>query len=141
MEQQNLQKSLERKALTSEQLKPLLARNLFNPEQLSQLEEDRTFTANQVINIKSIIRENGLNEKSLKIFFERELEMVQVKILKRAEQTEDELRSKFEKIWEELINQLPTTKSNNLSVTHEVEQALYSFVESHKGYHGQLIAN
>ncbi len=140
MEQQNLQKSLERKALTSEQLKPLLARNLFNPEQLSQLEEDRTFTANQVINIKSIIRENGLNEKSLKIIFERELEMVQVKIfLKRAQQTEEELRSKFEKIWEELINQLPTTKSSNLSVTHEVEQALYSFVESDKGYHGQLI--
>ncbi len=141
MEQQNLQKSLERKALTSEQLKPLLARNLFNPEQLSQLEEDRNFTANQVINIKSIIRENGLNEKSLKIIYESELEMVQVKkILKRAQQTKEELRSKFEKIWDELINQLPTVKSSNLSVTHEVEQALYSFVESHRGYDGQLIA-
>ncbi len=141
MEQQNLQKSLEKKALTSEQLKPLLARNLFNPEQLSQLEEDRTFTANQVINIKSIIRENGLNEKSLKIIFERELEMVQVKkIFKRAQQTEDELRSKFEKIWEELINQLPTIKSSNLSVTHGVEQALCLFVENHKGHHGLLIA-
>ena len=66
--------------MTSEQLKTLLARDILNFEHLSELEEDCALTASQVIKIKLILRENGLNENSLKIILERELEIVEVKI-------------------------------------------------------------
>ena len=58
--------------------------------------------------------------------------------MKKAQQTEQELQLVFAIIWDEFIKQLHLNTSSNLSVTREVEQALYSFVESYKGYCGQL---
>ena len=141
-EQESLHKSLEKKKLTSEQLKSLLARDLFNPQQLSHLQEDNILTRYNVDMIKSHINVNGqFNENELKLILEQELSLSQaMKILKRPHLTDDELKSKFDKIWDELIKQLPTRRASSYSIRHEVEQALLSFIESQKGYHGQLTA-
>ena len=141
-EQENLHKSLEKKKLTSDQLKYLLARDLFNPQQLSHLQEDNILTRNHVDMIKSHMNVDGqLNENKLKLILEEELSLSQaIKIVKRPHLTEDELKSKYDMIWDELIKQLPTRRASSYSVRYEVEQALLSFVESQKGYHGQLTA-
>ena len=140
-EQEKLNKSLEKKELTSDQLKYLLARDLFSNQQLSHLQEDNILTSDHIGMIKSHMNVDGqLNEKKLKFILE-ELSLSQaMKILKRPHLTEDELKSKFDKIWDELIKQLPTRTVSSYSIQYEVEQALLSFVESQKGYHGQLTA-
>ena len=142
-EQEKLQKSLEDKKLTSDQLKSLLARDLFSPQQLAHLQEDKILTSNQVDMIKSHTTAEGsqLTKKRLKMILQQELSLSEaMKILKRPHMTEEELKLKFDNIWDELIKQLPTRAPSSYSIQHEVEQALLFFVETQKGYHGQLTA-
>ena len=141
-EQEKLNKSLEKKELTSDQLKYLLARDLFSAQQLSHLEEDNILTSDHVGMIKSHMSVDGqLNEKKLKLILEEELSLSQaMKILKRPHLTEDELKSKFDKLWDELMKQIVTRTASSYSIRYEVEQALLSFVQSQQGYHGQLTA-
>jgi len=116
-----------------------LTDRIFSPQQLTHLQEDDILTCDEVNMIKW--KGGRLNEENLKSILEQKLSLSQAtKILKRPHLTEYELKLKFDKIWDELIKQLPTRTASSYSIQHEVEQALISFVQAQKGYHGHLTA-
>ena len=143
-EQQLLQVSLNRRILDSQQLKKLISMELFSPEKIKVYHRSKIITDDQVKQISGFKTSSGkLTEHSIKSIFEGmvlALDQVQ-NILKKIHQTEQELQSKFDDIWKDLIKTLPPVEHGpEMSITYEVERILLNFAATNlKGCDGQLI--
>ena len=140
-EQHLLQDSLYRKKLDSQQLQKIISMDLFSPEKLKGYSHSKIITDDQVKQISGFKTSSGkFTEHSIKsILEEKVLARDQVQnILKKTLQTEQELQSKFDDNWKDLIKKLaPVEHGPEMSITYEVERALVHFAA---GYNGQLIS-
>ena len=139
-EQQLLQDSLYRRKLDSLQLKKLISMDMFSPEKIKLYLRSQIITEDQVKLITDFKDHSGrLTENNIKSILEGKVlafDQVQ-KILKKTHQTEQDLISKFDDIWKELIKTLPAVKS---TPDLPIESALISFTAGSKGYDGQVIS-
>ena len=144
-EQRLLQGSLYRRKLDSQQLQKLISMDLFSPEKIKAYRRSKIITDDQVKQIDGFKTTSGkFTEHSIKRLLEGNvltLDQVQ-KILKQTHQTEQELQSKFDDIWKELVKTLPPVEHRPcMSITYEVERILLKFAATTlKGCDGQLIS-
>ena len=142
-EQEILDQSLKEGKLKSKQLKKLLHRRLFTPENTQLYEEQQIITADQARQINAIIYQCGgqLTEGHLNdILVRGVLATDQVrKILKKRRQTEEELKEIFNSIWIELMHQLPSVSGDPRDVEAEIERKMIGFVRA-QGHEGQFLA-
>ena len=140
-----LQGSLYQRKLDSQQLQKLISMDLFSPEKIKGYHRSKIITDDQVKQICDFKTASGeYTEHNIKSILEGQVlafDQVQ-KILKQTHQTEQELRSKFDDIWKELVKTLPPVEHRPyMSITYEVERILLKFAATTlKGYDGQLIS-
>ncbi len=146
-EQAKLDQNLEKRNLESSQLEEILKKNLFTSENLMRYREENIITEDEERSINAVIQKCGgqLKEKDLSdILVGGKLTIVQVKMILRrgrqTDQTEEELKAKFNEIWIELIGQIHFHDHNTegTAVEEEVESKLTEFV-TQKGHYGLLI--
>ena len=144
-EQRLLQDSLYRRKLDSQQLQKLISMDLFSPEKIKAYRRSIIITDDQVKQISGFKTTSGkFTENSMKRLLEGKVLVLDqvLTILKKSHLTEQELQSKFDDIWKDLIKALPPVEHGpEMSITYEVEKTLVRFAASNfKGYDGQLIS-
>ena len=142
IEQETFIESLNKRRLNQDQQEKILKRKLFTKENLAYYKEQGIFREDQVKYVLEILdRCSGqLTMVDLtEIMFGGVLELEQVKKIPiRGRQTERELEAKFDDIWGELIQQLPSVPMDESNVELEVETMMIEFVRG-QGYERQVI--
>ena len=144
-ERQELYESLElgTGTLTSTQLEQILRMKLFTRESLKSYKEQGIINGIQLNDTQTIIDgcNNALTKDSLhEIFLRGILTLEHLKqILTKGRQPEQELETKFNEIWIDLIAQVPPVSVRTTSVESDVENVLFKFACT-QGYEGHLIA-
>ena len=142
-EQEELDQNLQERKMKSEQLKNILQRKIFTIKSTQLYQEQQLITEEQAIQINATILQCGcqLTEGCLSDIMVGVLTTEQVrKILKNRRQTEEELKVKFDKIWNELLyQQIPMVSGERRNVEPEVEKEMTKFMRT-RGYESQFIA-
>ena len=140
-EQEQLKNGLKSHQLDDKQLQTLLARDLFTGEKIKSYVDQKIITlesGNLILQIVKIRRR--LDIFGMKNIIESVLDVNQVeKILKKTQQTEEELILTFDLIWQDLIKQIPPVKNASRNIHMEVEKILVEFAATSQGYDGALI--
>lgn len=140
-EQEELDKSLKAKKLSSDQLKKILSMNLFTKDKLKSYKQQGIITATQETDVQIIIGVGKLSIKVLEtVLLGETLGLEQVKqILLTGRQSEDQLEMKFNEIWFDLVQKITPVPTKPVDIEYEVEKALIELVRG-QSYEGQLIA-
>ena len=142
LEQEKLNQNLEKRKLESSQLQEILLKKLFTPTNLLKYREQNIITQAQEIYILGVIKQCGghLTPKSLNTILVGGVLAIEdtKKILQRGQKTEEELKQKFEQIWDGLINQISFVSGEEKPVYTEVRNKLFEIARS-QGFEGQLI--
>ncbi len=133
-EQEKLDQNLKKKKLESSQLEELLKKRLFTSENLTRYREENIITEHEASSINAVVQKCGgqLRDKDLSdILVGGELTIEQVKMIlrrgKQTDQTEEELKTKFNEIWIELTDRIPFSIEVT-AVEAEVQSKLTEFV-------------